>query len=95
MALYSKITVLGVLITPEVPFFCKYFQLTEQEKVYVYINLCIYMYLYKRKFIWQLILKSPFNNVFSPGAVEEILCSNNQIITLHAHLRSERLTLCI
>lgn len=53
------------------------------------------MYLYKRKFIWKLILRSPFNNVFSPGAVEEIMCSNNQIITLHAHLRSERLTLCI
>lgn len=53
------------------------------------------MYLHKRKFIWKLILKSPFNNVFSPGAVEEIMCSNNQIITLHAHLRSERMTLCI
>lgn len=59
------------------------------------IHICMYMYLHKRKFIWKLILKSPFNNVFSPGAVEEIMCSNNQIITLHAHLRSERMTLYI
>ena len=55
----------------------------------------MYMYIHIRKFTWELILKSPFNNVFSPGAVEEIMCSNNQIITVHAHLRSERLTLCI
>lgn len=59
------------------------------------IHICMYMYIHIRKFTWELILKSPFNNVFSPGAVEEIMCSNNKIITVHAHLRSERLTLCI
>jgi hypothetical protein len=51
------------------------------------LNRTIYIHIYirlthfrKRKFIWKLILKGPFNSVFSSGAVEEIMCLNNQII---------------